>query len=277
MAPGYTPADGDRARMANPNSTAIIYVITNTTNGKQYVGQTWRGLEVRWRTHCEAARLTKPSKMPIVLAIRKYGVEAFTCDLYRELPSDSTQAEVDACEQFAIMHFNTLIPRGYNLRLGGSSGKNHPTTRAKISASRKALHLHHSEEHKQKLSRMMTGRPVTWGAKISIALKGRAFGAAVKGRPKSKEHAAKIGAARRGRKNSPEATAKTSAALRGRKLSTAHREAISDGLRRSGANKGRVFTKEWKAKLSTSRRTRAAEGRDPQRCKKSGRWIRKAA
>jgi hypothetical protein len=35
----------------------IIYVITNTINGKVYVGQTARELNVRWKEHCKKKNL----------------------------------------------------------------------------------------------------------------------------------------------------------------------------------------------------------------------------
>ena len=53
----------------------IIYLITNTVNGKLYVGQTIHGLSWRWNIHKAMAR--RGNKVYFHAAIRKYGEEAF--------------------------------------------------------------------------------------------------------------------------------------------------------------------------------------------------------
>jgi group I intron endonuclease len=272
LTPDHTHAEWSRARMADYQFIGYVYVITNTVNGKQYVGQTWRTVTTRWTAHCNAARTTGDArKMPIVRAIRRYGSDAFRVETL-DTKVGCSQEELDAAEHAAILRLDTIAPRGYNLRLGGSHGRLHEATKAKIRATRMALGLHHSAEHKARLRAMMLGRPVTWGDKISAALAGRAVGAAAKGRPKSAEHRAKISAAHKGRKKPAETVARVSAALKGRKFTPEQKQKISDGLRRSGALKGRVFTDEWKAKLSISRRQRSADGRDPLRSV-DGRWA----
>lgn len=258
---------------------ASIYVVTNTVNGKLYIGQTWLSVGHRWRTHCYAARTicAMRSNMAITNAIRKYGEKAFAIETLCELVHGASQADVDLAEERAIHRLNALVPHGYNLRCGGARGRVHQDTKARLSAVRKALHLRHSPEHKARLSLAMRGRPVTWGHKIAAALKGRRVGGAEKGRVLSAETRAKISAAHKGRSKSPETLAKIAAKLRGRKLTSEHRARISQGLRASGSLKGRVFTPEWKAKLSASRRRRTAEGRDPQRALTGGQWIRAGA
>lgn len=335
--------------MADTSGAASIYVVTNTINGKQYVGQTWLAVALRWRAHCNAARTSaKYCKMPIVNAIRKYGEQAFNVATVNTLkpgsgdvpraveirrrrstsgrwrvvgdstavgggtvrdffmaapflggfrlglvttrvpravrsrrfnfqqlsghPPGSTQADLDAAEEAAISRLNTLVPGGYNLRLGGARGRHHAETRAVISKKLRALGRHHSEEHKARLSAMMMGRPVTWGNKISASLSGRAYGAAIKGRPKSDEHRQKLSESHKGRIVSLETRAKLSIALTGRRLSPERRSNIARGLRESGLLKGRIFTPEWRLRLSESRRQRHAEGRDPQRGE-NGQWI----
>lgn len=46
-----------------------IYLITNKVNGKQYVGQTVKTVDIRWREHCrrgksEGTRSSLPSTEP---------------------------------------------------------------------------------------------------------------------------------------------------------------------------------------------------------------------
>ena len=101
-----------------------IYVITNKINGKQYVGQTTLSVAARWRAHptgdCRA----------LVCAIKKYGVGSFDV---RELDTGSNQEELNTKEQHWITMMDTMAPRGYNLREGGSRGKPGADTRRRQS------------------------------------------------------------------------------------------------------------------------------------------------
>ena len=85
-------------------------------NGKQYVGQTTRTLEQRWREHCSnGSQCTYLHN-----AITKYGKENFKVE-----PIDIAldQQELDYKESQYIKHYNTLVPNGYNLNTGGSIGR----------------------------------------------------------------------------------------------------------------------------------------------------------
>jgi hypothetical protein len=52
-----------------------VYLITNTVNGKRYVGKTHRASRKRWADHCSAAK--RGSQYPLHCAIRKYDKDAF--------------------------------------------------------------------------------------------------------------------------------------------------------------------------------------------------------
>ena len=130
----------------------IIYKITNTVNGKIYIGQTKWKLEKRFRYHtyncsgCVALRN----------ALYKYGVENFTIE---EIDCAESQSELDEKETYWIKHYNCIVPNGYNLKNGGSTptyseeskirmSKNH----ADVSGMNNPRYGSHvSEEHKQKL------------------------------------------------------------------------------------------------------------------------------
>lgn len=85
-------------------------------NGKQYVGQTSRTLEQRWREHCSSG-----SKCTYLHnAIMKYGKGNFKIE---QLDIALDQAELDYKEQHYIAFYNTLAPNGYNLDTGGHSGR----------------------------------------------------------------------------------------------------------------------------------------------------------
>jgi group I intron endonuclease len=137
----------------------VIYLITNTVNGKQYVGQTLCGLRDRWRKHWRRAEQNKGDCHAIGAAIRKYGKDAFTIEVIREFPHDATQQEIDEAEQAAIRDLNTLSPNGYNLIDGGKGGRRSAETRARQSAALKGKPL--SEEHCQKLAEAQRRRTIT--------------------------------------------------------------------------------------------------------------------
>lgn len=64
-----------------------IYKITNLINGKIYVGYTKKELKERFNEHCKP-RSKGALKMPIVMAIKKYGIENFKIELLEESEND---------------------------------------------------------------------------------------------------------------------------------------------------------------------------------------------
>ena len=101
-----------------------IYKITNTANGKSYIGQTIHDAEkTRIRYHF-AGRGNQLVKR----AIEKYGQDAFT---YEILHDGIIPDFLDILEIEAIAKFNTLSPHGYNLTTGGEGGSPSDETRQK--------------------------------------------------------------------------------------------------------------------------------------------------
>lgn len=127
--------------------TGTIYLITNTVNGKQYVGQTWRTLEQRWQEH----RYKASSKdTAIANAIRKYGADAFTINVIFEKVAIS-QWLLDIMEESAIKVYDTLSPKGYNLDTGGKGGRCvTESTRKKLSEN--AKNRTYSQKTRKKMS-----------------------------------------------------------------------------------------------------------------------------
>jgi group I intron endonuclease len=142
-----------------------IYLVTNTVNNKQYVGQT----------------ITKYSKQghghAIKSAYNKYGRKAFTYDVI--FSGVDCPKLLDFAEKFWIKVFNSVQPNGYNLEEGGRRQKNvnhkpnlgkraSAVTRAKMSQSQKeyweSLEVHPNKgriasvETKLKMSKSRTGR-----------------------------------------------------------------------------------------------------------------------
>ena len=106
-----------------------IYKITNTVNGKAYIGQTIHdAYKTRIRYHLNSknsgSRLVKH-------AVAKYGKDAFKVEILHDgiLPEFLDTLEIEA-----IAKFNTIAPHGYNLETGGNRSKSLSVeTRRKIS------------------------------------------------------------------------------------------------------------------------------------------------
>ena len=141
----------------------IIYKITNTVNGKLYIGQTIQKLEKRMYNHFNYKGKTAISK-----AINKYGKENFT---YEVIDTAETREELDEKEIYWIKHYNSLVPNGYNLEHGGNKNKViNEETRKKLSEVNKGENApwygkHLTEETKRKLSESHKGKPGYWTGK----------------------------------------------------------------------------------------------------------------
>ena len=123
-----------------------IYLITDTTNGKQYVGQHHYDKEELDSNYHGSGRLIS----------RIYNKRPHT---FKEeyLKTCYTQEELDEWEKYFIFLYNTLSPNGYNLEEGGRGGVPCEETRRKISEKKSGEkhHMfgkHHSDETKQKIS-----------------------------------------------------------------------------------------------------------------------------
>ncbi len=100
-----------------------IYKITNLINFKIYIGQSIHPNR-RWVEHCQHAK-AQDDKLPIHLAINKYGKENFSFEILE------WTEEYNQREQELITQYNSLIPNGYNILNGSSNnpimlGENHP-------------------------------------------------------------------------------------------------------------------------------------------------------
>jgi len=96
----------------------LIYVITHTESGRQYVGQTKeQTVGNRWDLHIlEACKNSKKTVRPIIKAIQTYGPEAFT---YTRLDDARSHAELNEKEVLWIDRLKTIKPNGFNATRGG--------------------------------------------------------------------------------------------------------------------------------------------------------------
>jgi group I intron endonuclease len=109
-----------------------IYKITNTVNGKAYIGQTLYDAE-KTRIHQHLNGGSRGSQL-VKDAVAKYGKEVF---VYEILHDGIIPEFLDGLECEAIVKFNTVAPHGYNLTAGGGNGSPSETTKRKISETKK--------------------------------------------------------------------------------------------------------------------------------------------
>lgn len=150
-----------------------IYLLRNLVNGKCYVGQTCRPVEVRFSDHRKSAGYVKSRhRYVIARAIHNYGWDNFECSVIEECPS---QFVMDERERYWISHYNSVFPNGYNADIGGKGkGRVSENTKCKIGSAHRGKHV--SSETRARISKSKTG--------VSI--------------PKTEEHKKKIGAANSG-------------------------------------------------------------------------------
>lgn len=94
--------------------TPYIYKITNTVNGKVYIGKTMLTVKERWREHCKDSIKERCKDRPLYRAMRKYGKDRFTIEQLEECDekvlSDREIYWIDQYRSFRC---------GYNATLGG--------------------------------------------------------------------------------------------------------------------------------------------------------------
>ena len=94
----------------------VIYLATNKLNGKQYVGQTRRGITRRKSEHVNSAGKTAYG---FPRAIAKYGASAFEWDVLCTVSDhEADQGMLDEFEELTIEMYSTLAPGGYNVFSG---------------------------------------------------------------------------------------------------------------------------------------------------------------
>lgn len=125
----------------------VIYLLIDGTNDKEYVGQTTRPVEVRFRKHAQCKTTF------IGRAIRAHGKDMFVVAILKECYS---REELDYWERHFIRYRGTMKPNGYNLTEGGEgSWKHTAATRERISKKTKGLPK--TPEHCAKIGAALRG------------------------------------------------------------------------------------------------------------------------
>lgn len=93
---------------------AYIYKITNTKNGKVYIGKTLFTVDKRWSEHCRTYKRQDHQGRPLYSAMLKYGIDAFKVETIEQCEDDIASDR----ERYWIEYFRSF-KYGYNATLGG--------------------------------------------------------------------------------------------------------------------------------------------------------------
>lgn len=151
---------------------ACIYVGVCRVNNKMYVGQYVRKKDAHTQS-CWEVRIYKKryeKRCPAIYnAIQKHGFYSF--DWY--ILAECAEAYADAGEKIFMQWCDCIRPNGYNIREGGSRGRLHADSVAKLRAKLLARPPH-SAEHRKKISDTLKGvkLPSATRFKMSVAKKG---------------------------------------------------------------------------------------------------------
>lgn len=216
-----------------------IYLVTNTVNGKLYVGQTVKTPKARWAEHVRDSRRGCPFLFH--RAIRKYGASAFEI---QEVATATNQTQLDQLETSWIQQLDTMSPSGYNTKLG-RQGHVTENVRARISAT--LTGIRRSDDTRRRMSEAKKGTiPWSAGKELSSETKAK-MSLAQKGRVVSEDCRKKLSIANIGKTKSAETRAKMSIASKARPISQKVREAAWE------ANRGQKRSEETRALLRKAR------------------------
>jgi group I intron endonuclease len=146
----------------------IIYSILNKVNGKRYIGQTIKALDVRMNG--STGHFGRKSNSLISKAIRKYSAENFEITT---IDSANNIDELNKKEEYYIKFYNCLKPNGYNLLPGGRNRTCHPDTKKKLSQSAINLHKNGYSVWNDGLTKETDQRIAKIAKKVSIANMGK--------------------------------------------------------------------------------------------------------
>lgn len=155
-------------------TTYSIYLITNTLDGKVYVGYTSDPVK-RWLRHQQIAGRPTERKQRLHIAMAKHGIEAFTFNVVEE--GITTLDYALERERHWIERRGSYVDhdKGYNMTPGGEGGptflgRNHsPETKARMSS----IQRNRSPEWRENFRRAQQNRSEEWRRNMCIAQQNR--------------------------------------------------------------------------------------------------------
>jgi len=260
-----------------------------TPNNKYYIGITGRSVVERWGYNGWGYYDERRKyQLPFCNAIKKYGWDNIRHIILLENLSKEMACE---CEKYLIAKFQTTNSKyGYNLVNGGEGvdGYKH-TEETRLLLHQKLAGRKLSDEHKQKISKALMGRPNTWQKGVPVSEESKQkMSEALKGHATSEETRKKISIANTGHNpntdtrkkmsenncmHRPEIRKKVSETLkltqeeRTRKRLHTMKERYPDGIKqseesnrkRSEALKGKPKSEETKQKMRKPKSPQAIE------------------
>jgi len=233
-----------------------IYKITNTVDGKFYIGSS-QDIPRRWREHKSRMNRNCHCNKHLQNAWHKHGEDAFTFEVL-------LLCNVDDLSRYEQAYIDALDPE-YNISIY-------------VEAFARGLRFTFSEEHRRKISEAAKGKPRPWLSGKHNGMYGRSgesnpnygkhhseearakMSEAAKGRVFSEETRAKMSLAGKGKPKTEETKRKMSEAAKGRAFSEETRRKISEAAKgRKGSNLGRHWSEETKRKISEAKKRYWAE------------------
>lgn len=144
------------------NGNYTVYIHTNMTNGKRYVGITCKKPERRWGHQGSGYK----TQQLFWRAIQKYGWDNFDHEIFA---SKLTKDEACNIEVILIEKLQTNDPKyGYNYERGGRCHTNESRRKigdSELGSKHHYFGKHRSEETKKKISESLTGENHYWYGK----------------------------------------------------------------------------------------------------------------
>lgn len=159
----------------------VIYKITNTINGKVYIGQTTRkfndrysakgtGMERVYNYHKKYSRYNNKYNDHLLFSIEKYSISSFVLD--KEIDYAFSKEELNIKEKTWIRYYNSdKWEFGYNKNNGGNNAKPNKNTIEKLKKSLTGREF--SKEHILHLKEYQRNRPKSHNYNISKSKKGK--------------------------------------------------------------------------------------------------------
>lgn len=215
-----------------------IYKISNTVDGKIYIGQTVQKIRNRWNRHVLDA--FKGSELYLSRAIAKHGKDAFTID---KIAEGVDEIWGNYLETLYILIYDSTNPEvGYNLTLGGEGGLHLPETKIKIGEASKKWWS--DPNNKRKASESRKG--------LLVGERNPMFGKHPEGTPHTEETKQFLREQKLAAYSDPEYKAMMSEANTGKHHTEEGKANISKGLLGNQYRKGIPHDAETKARIAAS-------------------------
>lgn len=217
-----------------------IYFLRNKINDKIYVGQTWESLKNLFDNGNGYQNC-----LLLYNAMLKHGIENF---YYEVKTFCGTQETADYWESYFIEKYETCNRvKGYNLRSGGSRGKQSAETKKRMSLAQKGRIV--SVSTKEKLSKILKANPIRM-----IGLDNPMFGVGDKHPMYGKNHTPET------RRLMSESKTGKPSPNKGKTMSENSRKKMSESKKGKPAhNKGKPMSEESKKKMSEAAKKRHAK------------------